>query len=143
MAVQVQGLAETVRQAKAAIDRASTVANKVNASATELVQTMADVEAMTTQLDAANAELKGALGTVTNGAPPLETGAKPQTDTSTASSASGELDPGNTGNHQGGPANGPNTGTAHDVHAAKIRVEADNQQRVASTADKYIPKVGP
>lgn len=74
MAAEVKGLAETIRQAKQAISKASNVAARVNASATELVQNMAAVDDMTQQLDAANAELKAALGTITNGGPPLDDG---------------------------------------------------------------------
>jgi multidrug resistance efflux pump len=82
MSVQVKGLADTVRQAKAAIDKASTVATRVNTSASQLVVTMAAVEDMTAQLDGANADLQAALGTVTNGAPPLEVGATAPTTSS-------------------------------------------------------------
>lgn len=74
MAVQVKGLADTVRQAKQAIAKASDVAVRVNDSANQLVSTMAAVEAMTSELDRANADLQGALGTITNGGPPLDDG---------------------------------------------------------------------
>lgn len=74
MAAEVKGLAETVRQAKQAIARASSVAQRVNNSAASLAGTMQQVEEMTKQLDSANAELTAALGTITNGGPPLGDG---------------------------------------------------------------------
>lgn len=78
MAAEVKGLAETVRQAKQAIARASSVAQRVNNSAASLASTMQRVEDMTVELDKANAELTGALGTITNGGPPLDDGGSEQ-----------------------------------------------------------------
>jgi hypothetical protein len=131
MSVQVKGLADTVRQAKAAIDKASTVATRVNTSASQLVATMAAVEDMTSHLDGANADLQAALGAVTNGAPPLDAGATTPTTSDPASAAPIAQPPAPVDPVAGTPA--PN------VVVAKHQVEAANSG-VQSTADKYIPK---
>lgn len=74
MAAEVRNLSEIVRQAKQAIGKAGVVADRVNSSANGLLQTMQRVEIMTKELDSANAELTAALGTITNGGPPLDGG---------------------------------------------------------------------
>jgi hypothetical protein len=72
MSVQVLGLADTVRKAKAAIDAASTAATRLKSSAEAVVATIGTVNDMTAQLDAANRDLTDAVGVMTNGGPPLE-----------------------------------------------------------------------
>jgi pantothenate synthetase len=72
MSVEVKGLAETVRKAKAAISKASTVSSRMQVSAERLTETLAQVEDMTSQLDTAQAELQGAVGQLSNGGPPLD-----------------------------------------------------------------------
>lgn len=72
MSVEVKGLAESIRKAKAAIGKASTASARMQTSADRLTDTLAQVEDMTNQLDAAHAELQGAVGTLSNGGPPLD-----------------------------------------------------------------------
>jgi cbb3-type cytochrome oxidase cytochrome c subunit len=72
MSLEVKGLADTIRQAKTAISKASDAAARMNASAGRLTTTLAQVEDMTNQLDSANADLQGAVATLSNGGPPLE-----------------------------------------------------------------------
>lgn len=69
MSVQVSGLADTVRKAKAAIDAASGAATRLKSSADAVTATIGTVTDMTAQLDAANAELTAAVGVMTNGDP--------------------------------------------------------------------------
>lgn len=71
MSVQVTGLADTVRRAKAAIDAAGGAAARLESSANAVVNTIGAVDDMTKQLDAANADLQAAVGVMTNGGPPL------------------------------------------------------------------------
>jgi uncharacterized phage infection (PIP) family protein YhgE len=71
MAVQVKGLADTIRSAKEAIGKASAAAERMKASANDLTGTLAVVEDVTNQLDTANADLKSAVGLLSNGGPPL------------------------------------------------------------------------
>lgn len=77
MSVQVTGLADTVRRAKAAIDAAGGAAVRLESSANAVVNTIGAVDNMTKQLDAANADLQAAVGVMTNGGPPLETSPAP------------------------------------------------------------------
>ena len=79
MSVQVTGLADTVRRAKAAIDAASGAASRLESSANAVVNTIGAVDDMTKQLDAANADLQAAVGVMTNGGPPLVTSPTPGT----------------------------------------------------------------
>ncbi|MCK1742204.1 hypothetical protein IVA80_15370 [Bradyrhizobium sp. 139] len=72
MSVEVKGLAEIVRQAKDAIRTASDAAAGMRASATELSSTVGQVLDMKRQLDTANADLKAAVGAMSNGGPPLD-----------------------------------------------------------------------
>lgn len=71
MSVEVKGLAEIVRQAKDAIRTASDAAASMRSSATDLAATVGQVLDMQKQLDAANADLKAAVGAMSNGGPPL------------------------------------------------------------------------
>lgn len=72
MSVEVKGLADTVRQAKDAIRKASAAGARMQQSAQQLTSTVQQVEDMTQQLDAANAELQAAVGQMSNGGPPLD-----------------------------------------------------------------------
>lgn len=72
MSVQVLGLADTVRKAKAAIDAAGGAATKLKASAEAVVSTIGVVTDMTAQLDAANRDLTDAVSVMSNGGPPLD-----------------------------------------------------------------------
>ncbi|RZN09657.1 hypothetical protein CWO91_16650 [Bradyrhizobium genosp. SA-3] len=72
MSVEVKGLADIVRQAKDAIRTASDAAAGMRASANELTSTVGQVLDMQRQLDAANADLKAAVGAMSNGGPPLD-----------------------------------------------------------------------
>ncbi|WP_454627749.1 hypothetical protein [Bradyrhizobium cenepequi] len=72
MSVQVKGLADIVRDAKRAIDTAGDAATRLRASANAVVATIGQVDDMTRQLDAANADLTAAVGAMTNGGPPLD-----------------------------------------------------------------------
>lgn len=72
MSVEVKGLAETVRKAKAAIGKASDAAVRMQSSAENLTSVLGQVESMTAQLDAASAELQAAVGGLSNGGPPLD-----------------------------------------------------------------------
>lgn len=74
MSVQVRGLAETVRNAKAAIALASTASERMTVSAGRVVERVAQVESMIKELDSAEAELGAALGQMSNGGPPLDDG---------------------------------------------------------------------
>src|SRR6267142_282420 len=87
MSVQVKGLADIVRQAKSAIDTARAAAVRLNDSAQRVVNTIGQVDDMTRQLDAANADLTAAVGAMSNGGPPLETTGQlaPASPTTTAS----------------------------------------------------------
>jgi hypothetical protein len=70
MSVQVQALAEVVRNAKLAIATAQTAAVRMSNSASRVVDRVAEVEGMIKALDDAEQELGQALGTVvSNGAP--------------------------------------------------------------------------
>lgn len=73
MSLQVKGLADIVRQAKSAIDTAGVAAVRLRSSAEAVVNTIGQVDDMTRQLDAANADLTAAVGAMSNGGPPLET----------------------------------------------------------------------
>lgn len=75
MSVQVQALADVVRNAKAAIATAGDSALRLKGSAQRVVQRVAEVEAMVGELNAAEVELADALGSTSNGGPPLDTGA--------------------------------------------------------------------
>ena len=66
---EVKGLAETVRQAKSSLARARASADKLARSAGDLGDTVSLVEAMTLDLDKANAELKSEMHGMTNGPP--------------------------------------------------------------------------
>lgn len=72
MSLEVKGLADTIRAAKVAISKASDAAARMQGSAGRLTDTLGQVEDMTNQLDAANADLQGAVGTLSNGGPPLD-----------------------------------------------------------------------
>jgi hypothetical protein len=78
MSVEVKGLADTVRRAKEAIRTASTAAERMNDSAQRVSATVAQVESMIVELDQANADLTAALGSMTNGGPPLDEPASSQ-----------------------------------------------------------------
>ena len=80
MSVEVKGLADTIRNAKAAISKASDAAARLNGSAGRLTATLAQVEDMTTQLDTANADLQAAVGQLSNGGPPLDQPSSTSTD---------------------------------------------------------------
>lgn len=84
MSVEVKGLADIVRQAKEAIRVASDAADGMRQSASELTSTVAQVMDMKRQLDTANADLRAAVGAMSNGGPPLE-----QPSSSAGSSSSG------------------------------------------------------
>jgi hypothetical protein len=71
MSVQVSALADVVRNAKAAIATASDSAARLKGSADRVVQRVAEVEAMVGELNAAESELAKALGSTSNGGPPL------------------------------------------------------------------------
>jgi hypothetical protein len=58
MSLEVKGLAEIVRDAKASIARAKTATNKLGTVSSELAATLGAVESMTSQIEAAHAELK-------------------------------------------------------------------------------------
>lgn len=72
MSVVVKGLADAVRKAKAGIDRAGATSTALGASAANLDSVVTQVEGMKNELDATAAELQAALGTTTNGGPPLD-----------------------------------------------------------------------
>lgn len=72
MSVEVKGLADIVRQAKDAIRIASDAAAGMRASANELTGTVNQVLEMKDELDRANADLKAAVGAMSNGGPPLD-----------------------------------------------------------------------
>lgn len=72
MSAQVTALADMVRNAKAAIATASDASARLSGSAGRVVQRVAEVEAMVTELNAAESELAAALGSTSNGGPPLE-----------------------------------------------------------------------
>lgn len=84
MSVEVKGLADIVRQAKEAIRVASDAADGMRQSASDLTSTVAQVMDMKRQLDTANADLRAAVGAMSNGGPPLE-----QPSSSAGSSSSG------------------------------------------------------
>jgi prophage DNA circulation protein len=67
MAVEVRGLADIVREAKNAIRTASDAAAGMRNSANELTSTVAQVLDMQKQLDSANADLRAAVGAMSNG----------------------------------------------------------------------------
>lgn len=71
MAIQVKSLADTVRVARKAIEKAGDVSGRLKASAENMADVFSRVEDMTSQLDAATAELQGALGEQTNGGPSM------------------------------------------------------------------------
>jgi hypothetical protein len=75
MSVQVSALADMVRNAKKAIATASDASTRLNGSAQRVVQRVAEVEAMVNELNAAESELAIALGSTSNGGPPLDSGA--------------------------------------------------------------------
>lgn len=58
MSLEVKGLADMVRDAKASIAHARTATNKLGSVSSELAATLGAVEAMTGQIEAAHAELK-------------------------------------------------------------------------------------
>lgn len=89
MSVEVRGLADTIRKAKLAIAKASDAAARMQASAGNLTGTLAQVDDMTDQLDAAHAELQGAVGMLSNGGPPLDPITNSSVDTSTPLTAGG------------------------------------------------------
>lgn len=72
MSVLVQNLAETVRSAKKAIATASDASSRLVGSAERVVQRVREVEAMVVELNAAESELAEALGSSSNGGPPLD-----------------------------------------------------------------------
>jgi len=74
MTVEVKGLADIVRQAKTMIRTASEEAVKLQAAAEDLQATVAQVAVARRELDTANAELRAAVGEISNGGPPLEAG---------------------------------------------------------------------
>lgn len=102
MSVQVSGLADIVRKAKTAIDTAGVAAVRLNDSAQRVVNTIGQVDDMTRQLDAANADLTAAVGAMSNGGPPLADTTSSAVSSPLASTLS--------------PADG--------VHVAQVQVEA-------------------
>lgn len=74
MSTQVSALADVVRNAKAAIATASDSALRLKGSADRVVLRVAEVEAMVGELNAAEKELAEALGSTSNGGPPLDVG---------------------------------------------------------------------
>ena len=72
MPVEVRSLAETVRRTKDAIRHASDMAARMQRSAENLTGTLSQVDDLTDELESANAELQAAVGTLSNGGPPLE-----------------------------------------------------------------------
>lgn len=115
MSVQVKGLADIVRQAKTAIDTAGNAAVRLQSSAQAVVNTIGQVDDMTRQLDAANADLQAAVGAMSNGGPPLE-------DT-TSSETNSEPVSGGTGPDPVDPRTLP---PASNVHAAEVIVAKAN-----------------
>lgn len=81
MSVEVRGLADIVREAKEAIGKAASSAERMRNSATRLTGTLSQVEDMTDQLDAAHADLQGAVGLLSNGGPPLDDAPRSSHDT--------------------------------------------------------------
>ena len=71
MAIEVKGLADTVRAAKEMVRKASDEAAKMADSAERLKETVAQVTQARQELDNAQAELQAALGAMTNGGPSL------------------------------------------------------------------------
>ena len=71
MAIEVKGLADTVRAAKEMVRKASDEAAKMADSAERLKETIAQVTQVRQELDDAQAELQAALGAMTNGGPSL------------------------------------------------------------------------
>jgi hypothetical protein len=106
MSVQVSGLADIVRKAKTAIDTAGVAAVRLNDSAQRVVNTIGQVDDMTRQLDAANADLTAAVGAMSNGGPPLE-------DTTNSGSSSPLA-----------PVVAPTLSPADGIHVAQVQVEA-------------------
>jgi hypothetical protein len=84
MSVEVKGLADIVRAAKDAIRVASDAADGMRASAAELASTVAQVMGMKQELDTANADLKAAVGQMSNGGPPLDQPSSSSTSSSNA-----------------------------------------------------------
>ena len=70
MSVEVKGLADTVRQARAAITQASTAAARMQDSAQRVHAGVAQVEDMISQLNTAEADLAAAVGQLSNGGRP-------------------------------------------------------------------------
>jgi hypothetical protein len=88
MSVVVKGLADAVRKAKAGIDRAGATSTALGASAANLDSVVTQVEGMKNEDDATAAELQAALGTTTNGGPPLDDLKSATADLAKASSGS-------------------------------------------------------
>ena len=86
MAIEVKGLADTLRQAKDMVRQASDEASKMAVSAERLKGTVLQVIKTRKELDNAQAELEAALGLMTNGGPPLTDGEGVGGDTSTGTS---------------------------------------------------------
>lgn len=72
MSVQVQQLADIVRRAKSAIATAGDSATRLEGSAQRVLARVAEVETMNTALNEAELELATALGSSSNGGPPLD-----------------------------------------------------------------------
>lgn len=72
MAVEVKGLAETVRRAKSALGSASLAAGKLEDASVSVYKRVKQVEAMTSELVAAEQELGNVVDALSNGGPPLE-----------------------------------------------------------------------
>ncbi len=74
MSVQhITGLAEIVRQTKASLAEAASAAGEMQTSAASVTAKVSQIKDMTAELKAADAELGAAIGTMSNGGPPLET----------------------------------------------------------------------
>lgn len=71
-AIEIKGLTQAVHRAKAAIRRASDSSMRMSDNAVQLDGTVAQVEKMADDIEKANAELQGALATMTNGGDPLD-----------------------------------------------------------------------
>lgn len=71
MSQQVAALADMVRKAKAAIATAMDASSRLEGTAGRVVLRVAEVEALTAALEDAEVQLADALGSSSNGGPPL------------------------------------------------------------------------
>jgi hypothetical protein len=113
--IAVAGLADTVKNAVAGMARAKVSADALNASASRLVNNIASVDNIKSQLDAANSELESAVAQV--GGPLGDTPAASTGSVSASASAGGV------------PVNG--TTIPQSVQAAADQVAAANAANTA------------